>query len=77
MRLSLWVLAVVAAVGVGVGTGVIVGVAVPAAVAVGAGVVLHAHLDGLVRDLNHLEVVLHLLFEQLMVQNHDSAGLDC
>ena len=45
-------------------------------VAVGTGVVLHPYFNCLVRDLDHLEVVLHLFLEKLMVQNHHSTLLD-
>ena len=46
-------------------------------ITVRAHVVFDAHFNCLVRDLDHLEVVLHLLLEQLVVQNHDSVGLHC
>lgn len=45
-------------------------------VAIGAHIVLHTDLNCLIRYLNHLEVVLHLFLEKLMVENHDSASLD-
>ena len=45
-------------------------------IAIGTCIVLDSHLHGLVRNLDHLEVVLHLLLEQLVVQNHDASRLD-
>ena len=44
-------------------------------VTIGGHVILDTHFNGLVRNLDHLEVVLHLLLEELMVQNHDATGL--
>ena len=44
-------------------------------ITVGASIVFDAHFNGLVRDLNHLEVVLHLFLQELMVQDHDSVRL--
>lgn len=45
-------------------------------VGVGAGVVFDADLDGLVRNLNHFKVVLHFLFKEGVVQNHNALFVD-
>jgi hypothetical protein len=39
-------------------------------------IISHSDLDSLIRDLNHLKIILHLLLQDSVVQDDTSATMD-